>query len=184
MLEKTLWDYFNLAENNQDQGGGILYCLKYNSGRIKAHQESVVAAIKTMGIELEGVGEEIAAKSSRALNKEEKNRCYPLFEELSCLNEALEYVDAGIGEYNSVGDLIVGLKSKYGVFLINKKLRDAYNLVAMEIPQFVEDLRIADKQNKILSSSEREGLEDLMSFAKEKEAFLNNPKGHIIFNFN
>ena len=45
MTDKTLWEEFNLAENNPDQGGGILYALRYNADRIKAHREAVVGAL-------------------------------------------------------------------------------------------------------------------------------------------
>ena len=49
-IKEEMWNKFNLAENNQDQGAGILYCLKYDEGRIKSHQESIVNALKLMGI--------------------------------------------------------------------------------------------------------------------------------------
>ena len=59
MEDKTLWDYFNLAEQNPDQGGGILYCLRYDQPRIKAHQVCVVNALKSLGLDLVEIGIDI-----------------------------------------------------------------------------------------------------------------------------
>ena len=113
MAEKTLWQEFNLGENNADPGGGILYCLRYDGGRIKAHQESVVSAVQSMGVQLEEVDEGIAVVPQWHLDHSESDRLVVLLEELSCLNEAQEYVDAGYGQFNNLMELNHGFFTHY-----------------------------------------------------------------------
>lgn len=180
MSEKILWDKFNLAEKNPDQGGGILYCLRYTYERIRGHQESIVTALESIGIELVEIDEGIGVKSTLALNESEQNRVYALLEELSCLNEALEYAEAGLNQYNSIGQLGNGLMNTYIELLKENKKPDAYNFITMMMYPIIRDLRTANNQNGVLSASERRELTDLIEFTKGQYDLLNRPKEYIV----
>lgn len=179
MIEKTLLNEFNLAEKNPDQGGGILYCLRYDEDRIKGHQESVANALTSMGIEVYEVDEGIAVKPPKRLNKSEYSKFYSLLEEISCLNDALEYSAIGFSQFDNISELKNGLVTSYFDLLEEDNLADAYNMVTLLIPEIVGDLRIADHQNGVLSVSERKELTDLMNFAQRHYKLLNNSHGFV-----
>ncbi|MBI2129554.1 hypothetical protein HYU07_04910 [Candidatus Woesearchaeota archaeon] len=173
-MAKTLWERFNLAEKNPDRGGGILYCLRYDYDRINAHRECIVAALKSMKFQLEEVDGGIAAVPEKPLTDHEGNKAYILLEELSVLNEAQEYIEAGYGYIKNIEALKDRLVSHYlSVFSKSKNLIDAYNFVDMVIPEIVHDIRVADAQNGILSNKEKKTLDDLLEFSKRQTNLLN-----------
>lgn len=180
MAEKTLWNYFNLAENNPDQDGGILYCLRYDEDRISAHRTSVVGALESMGIGLKEVDEIIYITTSGVMERAEQYRVRALLEELSCLNEAMEYTEAGFNQFSNVRQLKNGLMSAYFGLLEEREMADAYNIVTVAIPQIVGDLTLADCQSGVLSASERRELAELTRFAKRQDDLLNTPGGFVI----
>ncbi len=183
MIEKTLWDVFNLAENNLDQGAGILYCLRYDESRIRDHQKSVVNALKSMGVELDDIGERIGAKAQRELNVSEYDRFYILLEELSCLNEALEYSEIGLNRFGNFSQLKNALKCQYDDLLKDSSIADAYTFITLGIPRIVNDIRDADYQNRVLSSSDRKELDDLADFVQRQISLLDKPKDYVMFRF-
>ncbi|MBI2657725.1 hypothetical protein HYX08_03445 [Candidatus Woesearchaeota archaeon] len=177
MAKKTLWEEFNLAENNPDQEGGILYAMRYDAERIKAHRGAVVGALRDIGIEFQEVDNLIGMFPKNVLSESETRRVYALAEELSVLNEATEYQEAGFGRFKTWGELKDGLVSHYFSLLLDKKdLVGAYNLATMVIPQIVRDLRIAQAQGKPFSSGEKRTIDDLLAFAISRERQLNHPR--------
>lgn len=176
MTDKTLWEQFNLAEQNLDPGAGILYCLRHSEDRIRGHQESIIEALQSLSISLKEVEEAIAVVLPQPLPEDQFQRVYLLLEELSCLNEAIEYIECGYGQYRNIAQLTAGLATAYYQCLKDHHLPRAYDMVAVVIPQIVRDITIADHQNDVLSSSERRELTDFMEFARRNEQLLNNPR--------
>jgi len=171
-MDDKLWSEFNLAKSNQDPGAGILYCLRYDANRLKGHQEQVVTALKSLGIKLDDLGDNNIVASFIEPNSivEKGERAYLLLEELSCLNEAIEYTEVGFGKFKSIEELKHGLITTYFSLLTDEKKVEAYDLISTVIPQIVRDIRIADSQNKALSNKEKKALEELILFTKRKEA--------------
>jgi hypothetical protein len=179
MDAETLWEEFNLGENTADPGGGILYCLRYDSDRINSHREQVIRTLKSYGIELNDVDEGIAAVPDHPMTSNEKMIVYNLLEELSCLNEAQEYNEAGYGRMNSVRGLGSSLILYY-FELVKENIVDAYNLIDLAIPELVRDIKIADRQNNVLGPEDRKALEELASFAERHVRMHNRPGGYVI----
>jgi hypothetical protein len=177
--EKDLWKQFNLGKNNPSPGGGILYCLRYSPERIEAHQESVISALENIGAEIIDLGQGLGI-SLKGLGESEQRRAVILLEELSVLNEAQEYHEAGFGRYRSISELKDGLICSY-LRALERDQVAAYDLVDVNIPQIVRDISIADKQNKILNSLEREEIKELSDFARRQVEHMNHPGGYIVF---
>ena len=188
MTRDTLWSMdslekqFNLAENNPDQGGGILYCIRYNREHIDEHHAQVVEALKHMGITFkdEEGGNGIAVNAENTLSQDEERRTLALLEELSVINEARKYKDAGLDDVKSITELSNRLMLTYHALLDAKNLADAYNFVDIFIPRVVNDIHLADQQNKILSAEDRKAVKELYSFARSKEKFLNKNKSVVL----
>jgi len=173
--QQDLWHVFNLGENNPDQGAGILYCLRYSVDRIHAHQESVISTLQTLGVTLEDAGQDIYAHLPKNGTDIQRERVYILFEELSCLNEAMEYVQAGFNQFDNVEDLKNGLVTQYFGLLQKGNLAEAYDLVDLTIPEIAQDLRVAHLQNKVHSSQDLKNLEELVDFSRRQVNNLNHP---------
>ncbi len=181
MEEKTLWELFNLAEKNPDQGGGILYCLRYNADQLKEHHKAVVSALEA-NIKMEDYGDNgIGVVLKKQLTESETDNVMVLLEELSVLNEAQEYIDVGFGKYKNLQDLKYGLMSNYLSLLNNRELADAYNLVQSAIPQLVRDIFVAHRQNNVLSGKDKRTMGELASFSKNHTRILNKPEGFVLF---
>ena len=184
--EKQLWTQFNLAENNPGLGGGILYCLRYALPRIEGHQEVVVDTLKGLGVCIVEEGDKLGLKfrSEYATNKDQNSllrRVNALVEELSCLNEAIEYSRAGFGDCRTIEDLKNKLMCSYFEIFEKGSHVEAYDLVDFTIPRMVRDITIADRQNKVLSSKDRKSLEELSTFAKRQAEHMNDPRGYVLF---
>ncbi len=177
----SLEKQFNLAENNPDQGGGILYCMRYEREHIEEHHAQVIAALKAMGISFREEGESgIAAESQDDLDPEQQRRRFALLEELSVINEAREYKEAGLDGVKSVSELSNRLVVTFHGLLRSRKLANAYDFVTVFLPMIISDIRLADKQNKVLSSEDRAALDKLSAFVVSKERFLNSPGGFTV----
>jgi hypothetical protein len=173
-MEKTIWEQFQIPK--YDPGAGLLYCLRYGLDRIEAHRTQVVSALQELGVQLEQRGESdvIDMFLRRPSTTSEKTRASSLASELSVLNEATEYKEAGFG-YKNIEDLTTGLIVQYFTLLDTRSLAVVYDFVDLIIPQIVRGLRTADKQNKVLSSRERASLSELERFAKRQFNHLNSP---------
>jgi uncharacterized membrane protein YecN with MAPEG domain len=166
MEEKSLWEEFNLAQANPDRGGGILYCLRYPEDRLRAHQKQVISAINDLGAVPKDLGEFITVVPGREWDLHERRRVAYLLEELSVLNEALEYVDVGFGVFNNVSELKDGLIMHYLDALLKRgDVLHAYGLVTSTIPGIAKDLRTAHEQNRVLSPQDEVALRDMEFFS-------------------
>lgn len=182
--DKTLWEEFSLAENNPDPGAGILYCLKYSEDRIKAHREAVIKVLKGLGIEMEEIEEGVAVIPAHKPDDSESRKLLILLEELSCLNEAQEYKEAGLKDVHTIPQLTEALTSLYYKLLGERRMADAYNLVDVSIPQIVRDLSIAQEQNGVLSKTDKDALMELETFAKRVTERLAGSNRLVVFGAN
>jgi hypothetical protein len=178
--EKTLWEQFNLRDYSLDQGGGILYCIRYSPERISAHRNAIIKNLESRGVYIEEVEDRLGVGFRRTQNHEERNSAIIMLEELSVLNEATEYQEAGLEQYRSIRELVDGIKTSVLEGVSQKNLVDIYNFLEMSIPQIVRDIRIADRQNKVLSNKERQALDNLMEFASRQVRQLNSPHGLVL----
>ena len=176
-----LWKEFNLGEQNPDQGGCVLYCLRYSPEKIEAQHGQIVSALESLDIELEPIENFIGAKAKRELNDSEKRRTSALFEELSVLNGAREYSQMGFDKFKNIEDLKNGLILHYMNNLTDRNLPDAYNLADMIAPEIVRDVHCAEMQNNVLSKSDKIALRDLSSFMESQVNLHNSPGGFVIF---
>ena len=175
----NLWVEFNLGENNQDVGGGILYCLRYDSKILDHKRDYIISNLNSQHLNIKEHGKDLAVIAPIDMSPSDLQRTFLLLEELSVLNDALDYASIGLDQYNSLFELRNGLITNYFDMLKPDQV-GAYNLVDMFIPQVAKELYIADKQNKILSSSERNELEQLVSFAEGQVKVLENPRDWVI----
>lgn len=178
-----LWEQFNLAENNPDRGGGILYCLRYSYDMIRAKREQLISIMKNNGIQLVEMEDGMISVETGTDSLDEHRKNFILFEELSVLNEAAEYYEAGLGPFNSVDDLMRKLVSHYDQLMMKKNLPDAYNFISTAIPEVISDLRFADRQNNVLSKKDRKTIEETLDYARSQSALLENPRNAVIFRF-
>ena len=178
--EKTLWEQFNLRDYNLDQGGGILYCIRYSPERLSAHRNAIIRSLESRGIYIEEAEDRLGVGSRRTQNHEERNSALMMLEELSVLNEATEYQEAVFGQYRSIRELVDGIKTSVLEGISQESLVDTYNFLEMSVPQIVRDIRIADQQNKVLCNKERQALNSLMEFASRQVRQLNSPHGLVL----
>ena len=178
-MNKTLWEEFNLGEANLDVGGGIAYCLRYNSDSLSTKRNQVVSFLRNQELELQENNGGLEVIFSREFSDEEFEKVAIMVEELSVLNDALDYASVGLDKYRNILELSNGIKSTYFSLLKSDKV-DAYNLVDMFVPQIVRELYAADRQNNILSREDKESLEGLISFAQSQTRLLNRPKGSVV----
>lgn len=176
MIESSseIWLQFNLGEQNPSPGGGILTCLRCSREEIEERHPSVVSAIQDMGVSLEDIDTGIAVIPQNPLSQEDTVKLMALLEQLSVLNEALEYHGAGYGAFHTIAELRNGIVSQFLTLLIDQKdLPGAYNLVDLVVPEIVRDIRVTHKRESILSQDEEHELDELTEFAKIKVRQLN-----------
>ena len=182
-METDLWTQYNLAERNPDVGGGIAYCLRYNSESLSIKRDYVIDALKSLTLDIEEHGEGLAVSFPKDASCSETQRVVLLLEELSVLNDALDYARVGLDQYSSVSELCNGIKINYFDSL-SSDIVQAYNLVDMFVPAIVRELRIADMQNGILSSKDKESLDGLVAFAQNHVKLHNHPGGFTVLGYN
>jgi hypothetical protein len=177
-INYELWQQFNLARGNPSPGGGIFYCMKYSKERLEAHQAQIISVLTGSGATIResrgGLG--VAFKK---MDDDGKTRAVRLLEELSVLNEALEYHSVGIGECRNIEDLKNHLISRYFESLARDKV-SAYNLVDVVIPQIVKDVSISDLQGLGLKAHEKRTLAELKQFASRQVEIHNKPQGFVV----
>ncbi len=171
---------FNLAERNPDQGGGILYCMRYSGEHIDEHHAQIVEALKRMGITFTDEGDNIGARADTELSPEAERQVTLLLEELSVINEAREYKEAGLDDVKNIRELSDYLISTFYSLLKSKNISDAYNFVTVFIPRIISDISLADRQNKVLTNQDRAALDKLSEFMKSKEKQLNSHRITIL----
>ncbi len=174
-----LWKQFNLGERNPAKGGGILYCMRYSKDRLEAHQEQVIGALKEMGATIADVGNGGIGLSLGHVADGINENAVLLLEELSVLNEALEYHQAGFGACKSFGSLKNRFISGYFELLDRDKV-SAYDFVDLGIPLIMRDIAVSANQGKKLKAHERKTLQELGSFASRQVELHNRPGGFVI----
>jgi len=176
-----MWSEFNLAENNPDPGGGILYAIRYDTDDLAEHRATVVDAMRVAGTSIADVDGMLAVDLS-GVNEDDRQRVRVLVEELSVTNEAIEYHEAGINP-NSIDGLANSLKSSFGDGILSddtdKKIA-AFNLLDLGIPLIVGDLKTAQEQNRPLTQEEYRTVKGLGDFAARSSRFYGSRRVIII----
>lgn len=180
--EPDLWHEFNFGENDPSPGGGILYCLRYTRERLEAHRKPVIDALKQLGMELVDIGNDSVALRGDPPDESTMQSILLLFEELSVLNNALGYHDAGFGDFTSIAELRGRLVFQVEQCLArdNRNYAVAYEIVTVIIPEIVRNIRLAHEQNNILSSTDVRELQLLKGYAKRRADLLDAPTGKVI----
>ncbi len=173
---------FNLGEANPDPGAGLLYSLRYGAERLRGHQNAGIKALRKIGVAFEDIGEGMVAARTEITSDDTSQtaRVMALCEELSCLNEALEYKDQGATWKSVIEVETVHLTAFYD-FIRTGNIVDAYAIVSGAIPQIVSDLMTAHHQNKVLSPYDLGVLKRLQTFAEIKRRELEHPGGKVYF---
>ncbi len=180
MMQNDVWSEFTMEDDELDNGAGILYCLRYNGDELKKHQERVVDSIKSVGIYLEEKEGFVYVKYKQELSSSEEERIYLLFEELSCVNEALAYSSYGLSDFKNISHLCDGFRDTYFDLLGKKEMENVRNIVSSFIPQIVKDIYRADSEAALLTHGERKDLSDLLTFAKKQERNLNSGRYTVV----
>ena len=55
---EEMWNDFNLRENNLDQGGGILYSLRYSTESLEEKRKGIVKVLENIGISIIDIGDQ------------------------------------------------------------------------------------------------------------------------------
>lgn len=171
---------FNLSKQNLDQGGGILYNLRYTSEKLEQMREQIISTLNTFNILAKEVGKNIEIVPESELNENDKEKLINLFEELSVINEALEYKEIGIDEVKNIFELKNLLILHYFALLKDREKVDAYNFVDIFIPQIIKDLSIAKEQGKKFSKEEEKAISELVEFAKRRVEEFNSQGFNMI----
>jgi hypothetical protein len=160
--ELSLWNQFNLVENNPDPGGGILYAIRYDSDTLLTRRDAIRTAIIGSGATIFELDYGLGIDGS-VIEVEGRSRFAVLIEELSVLNEAIEYHEADLN-VESIAELSQHLRNVFMAGLLTDHLT-AFDLVNINIPQIIKDIEIAHNQNDVISREEQTILKDLGKFA-------------------
>ncbi len=160
-----LWQVFNLASYNPDPGGGILYAINYDTENLLAHRAGVSATLVNAGAIIFEMDESLAVDLAE-VQEPDRERAKILLEELSVVNEAVEYHESGFNP-SSIEDLADKLRKVFLTSLFMDKSA-AFDIANISIPQIVRDIRTAQSQNDVLSESETETIENLSEYAEKR----------------
>ena len=131
------------------------------------------------------IGEESVDEFQLFVNQDiyDKNKdiIHILWEELSVLNDAMEYKEWFGDDIRSISDFAQFLENCFYTLLTEINEPDnkinAYELVAIQIPTIITGLRWAKK----LSQEEANALNNLEKFAQKKEKLLNNSTWSVVY---
>lgn len=165
----SLWKEFNLAENNQDQSWWILYAMKYSREVLEVKREYVTKAIELLEVKPIDKWDLIEVRIS-GLSKDDIQRLYLLLEELSVINEALEWKEWWVEGF----DFIIKLKNH----LIQLRIDWIYNKAnsynsAVEAINLARTLLEAHKENNIFNRKQLDQINELLNPAIGTEEFFN-----------
>lgn len=164
--EAALWNQFNLAENNPDQGG-ILYAVRYDTETLLNHRDAVVRALVDRRAGIMELGPGSIGIVMNDVKDEDRQRTELLLEELSVVGEAIEYHDVGLDD-DSIADLSEHLKGLLVRHIVMGSPSQAFDFANVQISRLVKDIKSAHEQNHVLSAEECETVEDLGRFAAAK----------------
>ena len=171
--ELSLWNQFNLAEDNPDPGGGILYAVRYGTESLLAHRNVVTEVLINSGaticeLDYNGLGVDVSA-----VKGDDMPLVTVLLEELSVVSEAIEDHDAGL-DVESIADLSDHLRKALAVGLVTDQLT-TFDIANITIPQMVRDIETAHNQNNVLSPEDQTIVRGLGEFAARRaEQIANN----------
>ncbi|MEK7059178.1 MAG: hypothetical protein AAB971_00240 [Patescibacteria group bacterium] len=161
-----LWSQFNLGvHNNPDPGGGLLYALRYSDEHLDMQRNAVLRPIIDSSAEIIEVDSAQLAIDMSTVAETEMARVLVLLEELSIVNEAVEYQTDGGVTPMSLKDFAQGLIIGFFQGARARGMAKSLLYVEQDIPRIVSDLATADEQNGVLTKSERRILEGLSDFA-------------------
>ena len=179
--KNLLWNKFNLWEQNPDQGGGIIYCMRYSREVIEQKRKRVISVLDSLDIYPKEVDwNDIAIIPDKNYSQDNTQRILHLLEELSVLNGALEYKASLLDTIKNIEELSNLLISIYLSLLQDKKIADAYNLIDITIWEIIADILLADKQNWVLSKKDKKIIENLAGFRDRQISLLNSPGGALM----
>jgi hypothetical protein len=179
-LSNPLWKEFDFAEQNPDQSGGVLYALRYDEERLKAGREKIVSAIEGLGATPQDIGKDIKVSIGEETNEKKMATLVTLLEELSVINEAMAYKEAGFRGIRSIQEWKKTLVGYYFELFKKRDLVAAYDLVTISIPEIIRILGISHIQNKTLSRRDLQALEELQNFCVRQDDNLNRPGGMLV----
>jgi len=168
--ETALWHQFDLAERNQDPGGGILYAIRYDSAALYSHRDNVVNILTEHGVSIYVNQDGVLTIDLTKSAEDAEERLEVLIEELTVVNDAIELHEMGLNPGSIMG-MSNSLKNSFyqAIDSTNPDDRiDALNLVDLGIPQIVHDLEVAHVQNQVLSDSDEQTVKALGEFASYK----------------
>ncbi len=167
---RELGEQFNLRDANPDQGGGLLYAIRYSPEALDLKMEAVLDRFFEMGFEFVEVQQDIIGIQTvyGDLDPEMAQRALMLAEELSVISDARSYQSFGWGtDHSTVSELVGAACSQVNNALENALTGstegkiEAFDTATMLVSQIVCDLWIADAQNGVLSNSERHAVLNL-----------------------
>jgi|SRR3989344_4774160 len=167
MAEQNLWHEVEV-EFSWLQSEAILYASRMSAERIELHRDQVVKALEGQGIKLEpyeGRFKISGYDSSKALSLS------MLLEELTVLNKAADLKVAG---FRDIVSLPEQCNLAWGRHVWEGDKVTAYDMITLEIPLLVNELRAADFHNRPLYARERSALDSLVALVAGKEKFMKN----------
>jgi len=176
---KELFELFNLGDLNPRQGDGILYCIRRHSLEIRRERDAIIAVLQSKNVSAEArVDENIEIMAPSDMDRKE---LLDILTELSCLNEAVNYINAGYGNIKSISVLKDRFVITYSNLLVKGQLADAYNLVSIAVTQIVKDLRTVHQQKNALTEEDIRTVDELEEWAEEKMKELGRSNNSLVF---
>lgn len=181
-MREDIWEMFNLWDNNLDQWGSILYYLRYDKESLELSRNNLIKCLQSQWVVLEDLWHNwIWVKVNWSYF--DKNKILVLLEELSVKNWALEYFDSfWRTDISSIKDLCDYLKTLVFNMMATRNINlvSLYNFLDYDVSIIIRDLELADKQNWVLTDSERLEISEMKKFVKSKLEQLNNPNWIVI----
>jgi hypothetical protein len=174
MVENNLWHEISLGNPLYLQVEGVLYATRMSAGRIEGHRDEVVKALQGMGM---SITQEEDGFRINGHNDSNGDGAVALLDELSVLNSAADYKNAGI---DSIAQLSGNYLRTWMRLSAGGNLADAYDMMSIELPQLAAGLRAADKINSPLYTHERVALDELVGLSQRKVDLMNRPRGYVI----
>lgn len=167
---EELWNFYTLAPDNPDPGGGILYAVRYDTLSLYTHRDRVVDSLIEQGCSIFFTEDGLLILSIDGVSEDKEESVLLLIEELSVVNEALEFHEEGLNP-DSIDGLAESLKASFARDIVSRDpsiKAAALNLVDLFIPQVVEDIHEAQAQNRVLTPAQQQKINELGYFASLK----------------
>ena len=159
MSQETMYS-FRMDNNGGDPGAGILYAIRYTNEVLRDHQK-IVAAVLT---DLIGYSDDSGPK--KKLSNPESRSARLLSEELSCVNEALEYSDVGF-QCNTILELCDFYTRAVFLSTQKKDYVAVQYIASVAIPEVVMDIMVSHQMNDVLTREDENEILELGVYAHE-----------------